>query len=234
MRESFQNSLHNQRQELLLGLAKSLGGERLMLSLARIFYRLHVEEDASIPAGGGCLVAFNHVSDIADGLVYLVIHRRRPDVCLFTWRLSSYEISGLLEALGLSESGKRLLFTDKRRILSVNELLRARQILLDGGCVAIAPEGEDTWDGRLQSPLAQGAAWLALHTAVPIIPIISKGGYDVQPLWQREKIRMTGRICIRVGEPLVLCEQPLERVTEAQLQTSSQHLWQVLAELLVG
>jgi 1-acyl-sn-glycerol-3-phosphate acyltransferase len=84
----------------------------------------------------------------------------------------------------------------------------------------------------LQSPLAPGAAWLALHTAVPIIPIVSRGGYDVQPLWQREKIRLTGRIRIRVGQPLVLCEQRLERVNDAQLQAASQRLWQVLSELL--
>jgi 1-acyl-sn-glycerol-3-phosphate acyltransferase len=107
-------------------------------------------------------------------------------------------------------------------------------VLLDGGCVAIAPEGETTWDGRLQSPLAPGAAWLALHTAVPIIPIISRGGYDVQPLWQREKIHLTGRIRVRIGQPLVLCEQPLERVHEVQLQSASQRLWQVLADLIVG
>jgi 1-acyl-sn-glycerol-3-phosphate acyltransferase len=238
MHEPLQKSIHKQYQKkyqaLLIGLVKRLGGARLRLGLgwARIFYRLQIEEDASIPVKGGCLVAFNHVSDIADTMVYLVIHHRRPDVYLFSWSLNIGIISGLLEALGLPESGEHLLVADMRRTLNVNELLRARQVLLDGGCVAIAPEGETTWDGRLQSPLAPGAAWLALHTAVPIIPIISRGGYDVQPLWQREKIHLTGRIRIRIGQPLVLCEQPLERVSDAQLQTASQRLWQVLAELL--
>jgi 1-acyl-sn-glycerol-3-phosphate acyltransferase len=234
MYELFQKGFYKQHQALLLSLAKRLGGERLAWNLARTFYRLQVKGDGSIPARGGCLVAFNHVSDYADGLVYLVIHRRRPDVYLFTWSLARENFSGLLEALGLPGSGERLLTTDMRRSLSVNELLRARQVLLDGGCVAIAPEGETTWDGRLQSPLAPGAAWLALHTAVPIIPIISRGGYDVQPLWQREKIRLTGKIRIRAGRPLVLCEQPLERVGDAQLQAASQRLWQVLTELLTG
>ena len=167
-------------------------------------------------------------------MVYLVIHHHRPDVYLFSWSLNIGIISGLLEALGLPGSSEHLLVADMRRTLNVNELLRARQVLLDGGCVAIAPEGETTWDGRLQSPLAPGAAWLALHTAVPIIPIVSRGGYDVQPLWQREKIHLTGRIRIRIGQPLVLCEQPLERVSDAQLQAASQRLWQVLAELLTG
>jgi 1-acyl-sn-glycerol-3-phosphate acyltransferase len=225
-------SIHNQSRALLLGLAKLLGGERLLLNLARIFYQLQVEEDALIPASGGCLVAFNHVSEITEALVYLVIHRRRPDVFLFSASHTGEIISGLAEALGLAEVSEHLLFTDKRRTPSVNGLLRARQMLLDGGCVAIAPEGDLTWDGRLQSPLAPGAAWLAMHTAVPIIPIVSTGGYDVQPVWQREKIRLTGKICIRAGQPLVLCEHPLERVTEVQLETASQRLWQALADLL--
>jgi 1-acyl-sn-glycerol-3-phosphate acyltransferase len=234
LQQSIYKPYQKKYQTVLLSLFKRLGDGRLRLGLdwARIFYRLHIDDNVSIPAKGGYLVAFNHVSDIADALVYLVIRKRRPDVHLFSWSLTSGIISDLMETFGVPKSAEHLLFVDKRFMLSVNELLRARQVLLDGGCVAIAPEGETTWDGRLQSPLAPGAAWLALHTAVPIIPIVSKGGYDVQPLWQKEKIRLTGRIRIRGGKPLVLCEQPLVRVSNDQLQSASQRLWQALADLL--
>ena len=235
MNEPYQKSIHKRYQGLFQSLAKVLGrDERLRLGLARLFYRLQVEGGASIPARGGCLVAFNHVSDIADTITFLVILHYRPDVTLFAWSLNQDIISSLLGAIGLTGSGKRMLITDMRQTQNVSELLRAREVLLNGGCVAIAPEGETSWDGRLQSPLAPGAAWLALHTATPIIPIVSKGGYDVQPLWRREKLRLTGRIRIRVGQPLVLCEQPLERVSESQLQAASLRLWQALAELLTG
>jgi 1-acyl-sn-glycerol-3-phosphate acyltransferase len=237
MHESIQTGIHKQYQKkyqaLLLRLLKRLGDARLRLGLgwARIFYRLRIEDNGPIPDKGGCLIAFNHVSDIADTMVYLVINHYRPDVHLFSWNINIDIISGLLGALGMLESSEHLLVADLRRTLNVNELLQARQVLLDGGCVAIAPEGETTWDGRLQYPLYPGAAWLALHTAVPIIPVVSRGGYDVQPLWQREKIHLSGRIHIRIGQPLVFCEQPLGRVSEAQLQTANQRLWQVLAEL---
>ncbi len=238
MYETIQKSIHKQYQKsyqpLLFSLFNKLGRARLRLGLgwARIFYKLKIEEEAPIPVKGGCLVAFNHISDTADTIVYLLIQHHRPDVYLFSWSLNIGIISGLQEALGISGSSDRLLVADMRGTPNVDELLRARQVLLDGGCVAIAPEGETSWDGRLQSPLAPGAAWLALHTAVPIIPIVSRGGYDVQPLWQREKIRLTGRIRIRIGQPLVLCEQRMERVKDAQLQAASQRLWQVLSELL--
>ena len=232
MNEPLQKSIHKHYQVWLSGLASKLGGERLRLGLARILFKLQIEEDLSIPAKGGCLVAFNHVSDAADTIVYLVIQHYRPDVFLFVWNLNRDIISSFLRTTGLARSAERLILTDMRLTQNANELLRARQVLLDGGCVAIAPEGETTWDGRLQSPLAPGAAWLGLHTAVPIIPIISRGGYDVQPLWWREKIRLTGRIQIRAGQPLVLCDHPLEKVTEFQLQAASQRLWQVLSELI--
>ena len=233
MHDPLQKSIHKRYQGLFRGVAKVLGrDERLRLGLARLFYQLQVVGGVSIPARGGCLVAFNHVSDIADTMTYLVIQHYRPDVTLFAWSLNQEIISGLLEVINLPGSGERLFVTDKRQTQNVNELLRARQALIQGGCVAIAPEGETTWDGRLQSPLAPGAAWLALHTAVPIVPMVSKGGYDVQPLWRREKPQLTGRIRIRVGQPLVFCEQPQERASEAQRQTASQHLWQALADLL--
>jgi 1-acyl-sn-glycerol-3-phosphate acyltransferase len=233
MYEPLQKSIHKHYKLLLSGLARKLASEKLRLFLARTFYKLQIEGDSWIPAKGGCLVAFNHVSDTADAIVYSVIQHYRPDVFLFAWELNRDLISGLLRTIGISVSGERLITTNMRRPENVNGVLRARQVLLNGGCVAIAPEGENTWDGRLQSPLAPGTAWLALHTAVPIIPIISKGGYDVQPLWHREKIRLTGRIRIRVGPPLKLCEKPLERVSDEQVQTASQSIWQVLSDLIM-
>lgn len=232
MLDSFKQRIHYSRKIALLRLARLLGGERLLLALARVFYRLKVEGESTIPKSGGCLAAFNHVSTMADGLVYLVVHRRRPDAYLFTQGLVSGVIVGLLDAIGISQPVERVLPTDNRPQLSVDYLLRARQILLDGGCVVIAPEGELTWDGRLQSPLAPGTAWLALRTGAPIIPIISRGGYDVQPVWQMDKTRLTGRIRIRAGQPLVLCEQPLERVNEAALRDANQQLWEAMAGLL--
>ena len=220
------------RKVYLLNLARRLGGAPLLLWLARCCYRLKVEGIENIPTNGACLLAFNHVSNIADALVYLVLRMQRPDLYLFTWRLVQDEISGLIEAAGLNTAGPQLLFTHKRKGLSVAELLRARQILLQGGAVALAPEGEPTWDGRLQYPLAPGAAWMALRTACPVIPVVSIGGYDIQPLWQTEKIRLTGRILIRIGQPFNLCEEPLESVSPEEIDLASNQIWRALADIL--
>jgi 1-acyl-sn-glycerol-3-phosphate acyltransferase len=232
MNEPLQKSLHKQYSPLFSSPAKWLGGERLRLLLARVFYRLKVEGKVSIPPKGGCLVAFNHVSDIADTMVYLVIQHYRPDVYLFAWDLNREVVAGLMNTYEPSGAAERLLLTGLRPAQNTGELLRARQLLLEGGCVAIAPEGETSWDGRLQSPLAPGAAWLALQTASPIIPVVSRGGYDVQPLWRREKIHLTGRISVHLGASIQLCQAPLAHVKEAQLQEAGQSLYQAMADLL--
>lgn len=222
------------RRAWLLRLARRVGGEALLFWLARRCYHLSIEGAERIPRQGACLLPFNHVSNIADALVYLVIRTHRPDVHLFTWRLVGSEIAGLLEAFWPSGNPAQLLFAHKRPAASLGELLHARQVLLSAGALALAPEGELTWDGRLQYPLAPGTAWLALHTAVPLVPVVSVGGYDIQPVWQMEKVRLTGRIKIRVGQPFQLCDHPLAQVTDELLQAGTQRIWDELAGLLLS
>jgi 1-acyl-sn-glycerol-3-phosphate acyltransferase len=222
-----------QRRARLLSLARYLGGPPLLLRLAGWFYRLQVEGIERLPAQGAVIFVFNHISPVADGLAYLVVQRCRPQVQLFDLYLVKDEISGLFGALGVTEFGVQQLFVSQRQGLSAEGLLRARQCLLQGGAVAIFPEGEMSWDGRLQSPLKRGAAWLALHTASPIVPIISRGGYDIQPLWDIERIRLTGRMSIHIGQPLHFNDAPLESISDEALQAANERLWQAMATLAV-
>ncbi|HNT26420.1 MAG TPA: hypothetical protein PKM21_18785, partial [Anaerolineales bacterium] len=97
MLEGFKQRIHYARKLWLLQLARRLGGPRFVLALARLFYRLRIDGEANIPAQGGCLVAFNHVSTIADALLFLVVQRRRPDANLFVQGLTGEVIAGLLE-----------------------------------------------------------------------------------------------------------------------------------------
>ena len=223
--------LRYQHKVRLLGLARHLGGPRLLLRLAGWFYRLRVEGKEHLPAHGTAIFVFNHISPVADGLAYLVVQRQCPQVHLFNMYPLKDEISGLFSSLGVAEYGVHQLFASKRQGLSAEGLLRARQILLQGGAVGIFPEGEYSWDGRIQYPLARGAAWLALHTASPVIPVISRGGYDIQPLWEIEKIRLTGRMSIRIGQPFQLCPAPLESISDQALQAANERLWQTMAAL---
>jgi 1-acyl-sn-glycerol-3-phosphate acyltransferase len=216
-----------------LRLGKRLGGERLLFLAGRLLYRLRIEGAAHIPAEGPCLLPFNHVSQPADLLVNALIRRRRPDACVFGWQGLRGEnpLAHFLAALGEPVPGDRLLRAYKLRALSAGELLRAYRLVGDGAALSIAAEGEITWDGRLQQPLAPGTAWLAVRSGAPVVPVVSIGGYDLQPRWQMDRIRLKGRLTIRVGQPFTLCDVPLPRPSDEALQTANERLWQAMAVL---
>jgi 1-acyl-sn-glycerol-3-phosphate acyltransferase len=217
-----------------LRLGKRLGGERLLFLVGRVLYRLRIEGAAHIPTEGPCLLPFNHVSQPADLLVNALIRRRRPDACVFGWQGLRGEnpLIHFLSALGEPDPGDWLLRAYKLRALSAGELLRAYRLVQGGAALSIAAEGEITWDGRLQHPLAPGTAWLALRSGASVVPVVSSGGYDLQPRWQMERVRLHGRLTIRVGRPLTLCDAPLTHPSDEALQAANERLWQAMAALL--
>jgi 1-acyl-sn-glycerol-3-phosphate acyltransferase len=219
-----------------LRLGRRLGGERLLLLAGRLLAHLQIEGEEHLPTSGACLFAFNHVSQPADLLVNALIRRHRPDVHAFGLQglRGQNPLALFLESLGEEHVERQLLRAYKAQGLSAGELLRAYRILLAGGAITIAPEGEITWDGRLQHPLAPGTVWLALRCGAPVTPVVSSGGYDMQPRWQLDRMRLTGRLTIRVGPPLTLANTPLTRVTDEALAEANQRLWEAMAALRTG
>ena len=99
-------------------------------------------------------------------------------------------------------------------------MLDGYRVLLNNGIVIHNPQGDATWDGR---PAAFGriAAWLALRTAAPIVPILcSIGCYEIWPRWQRLPSRK-GRFKVAVDEPLRLTDKPLQRVTDQDMEEAN-------------
>ncbi len=83
---------------------------------------------------------------------------------------------------------------------SVRTVLR---LLDEGACVCIYPEGERSWDGRLQ-PFRQGTLRVALaaaHRGHSVMPVGIQGMFDVLPRWGRP-LRRTEPVQVRFGAPL--------------------------------
>ena len=210
------------------------GGDRAHFALGRVLYRLSIEGEEHIPRDGPCLFSTNHVALAADAFVYLTIRRHRPGAYFFGWQTLRGEnpLVTFLRRFGEEDFETRMLQAYKAHGLSAVELLRAFQIVENGGAVALAAEGEITWDGGLQHPLAPGTAWLALRTGAPVVPIVSIGGYDVQPRWRLDKVRLSGRISIRVGQPYHLCEEPLSHVPDDVLDAANHRVWKAMDALI--
>ena len=106
-------------------------------------------------------------------------------------------------------------------------LLDGIKALKAGGQVTLNAEGDGTWDGR---PLVPGKAlaWLALHTAAPIVPALASiGAYDIGPPW-RLVPRLTGRMTLNIGKPFKLVSEPMGVVTPEDIKAANERIFDEL------
>jgi 1-acyl-sn-glycerol-3-phosphate acyltransferase len=180
-------------------------GDRVMAPLARLllrvfFRRIDVEGADRLPAGPVLLVA-NHVNGLVDGLVLMAVLPRYPR---FLGKTTLYRILPLAPFLHLAGVVPVHRTTDAGnaagRAVERNDAAfrTCRELLADGGMVAVFPEGISHDEARVQ-PLRTGAARIALGAAfddgVSGIETIAVGlVYD-------DKARFRSRALVRVGEP---------------------------------
>jgi 1-acyl-sn-glycerol-3-phosphate acyltransferase len=82
---------------------------------------------------------------------------------------------------------------------TVSSLGAGVRALRAGMPLFVFPEGSRTPDGRMQ-PFLAGAAFLAIRSQVPIVPIALSGVYDLLPMHTRHFY--PGEITMNVGEPI--------------------------------
>ena len=64
------------------------------------------------------------------------------------------------------------------------------------------------------------------------MPVVSVGGYDVQPRWQLDSMRPSGRITVRAGLPLRVGDAPIKRFTPEALDAANERISTAMAALL--
>jgi 1-acyl-sn-glycerol-3-phosphate acyltransferase len=87
-----------------------------------------------------------------------------------------------------------------RGTLDLEAFRACLDVLKKGNILAIAPEGTRSYDGRLQSA-QPGTALIALHAAVPILPVAHWGG---EAFSSNLKILKRTDFHFRVGKPFYL------------------------------
>lgn len=77
---------------------------------------------------------------------------------------------------------------------------RAAELVRDGVCVYLAPEGTRSRDGRI-NPLKKGGFHLAKATGVPLVPVAIRGTIDILPRGAR--VARTGKtVHVHIGDPI--------------------------------
>jgi len=207
---------------------------RLLGFIFKLLYGFRVEGAENVPREGPYIVVYNEFSllcSMCEAVASSTLLKEpflQCKVLTFVgeelWALPyfSFAFTKMIPAFPLRAHGAGLYALS---------LLDGLEHLRQGGVVIINPEGDMSRDGR-PVPIRGGAAWLGLHSAAPLVPIIvSASAYDVWPPWQmRPSLR--GQIVQLVGKPFKLSETPLEAITDedlaranARIRTEIDRLW---------
>lgn len=166
----------------------------------RFLYRARVEGEENIPATGGVILASNHL-DAGDTVVLpAMIHRPvtfPAKAELFAGNRGPFSklVAWFLKAVGqvpLDRSGGRA---------SLDGLAPVLNVLAEGGCVGIYPEGTRSPDGRLYKGKT-GVARMALAARVPIVPVAMKNSR----LTRKAGLPWIDHPVVVIGEPLEFVE----------------------------
>lgn len=166
---------------------------------------------------GPAIYCFNHLS-WADPFALMAVLPFRPRLFFFGPKEEDMHVGGrnrIMTWTGTTipyRPGKDDLLSATRRVSAV---------LAAGGVVAVAGEGRIHASESELWPLNEGAAYFALRSSVPIVPIAING-----TSW----LHFGGRVTVRVGEPMLVDGRPTRQAVGALTGRT----WEALYELVRG
>lgn len=174
------------------------GVRTVVRPFVKLFWKPRVTGLENIPREGGFIIASNHLANIDSFILPVALPRQIRFVAKDTlWTQRS--VRGLV--LRWFFDAVEAVPVDRDALSSGKGALQAGlEILREGSGFAIYPEGARSRDGLLH-PGKQGAAWLAVESGCPVIPVGLKG---TQHLLTGKDLRERGTVSIRVGTPIDL------------------------------
>ena len=175
------------------------GARNVSRPLVRLLWNPRVSGLENIPRDGGFVVASNHLANIDSFMLPVVLPRQIRFVAkdtLWTQKgVLGWILRWFFDAVEAVPVNRDALSSGK------GALQAGLTILREGDGFAIYPEGTRSKDGLLH-PGKQGAAWLALESGCPVIPVGLKG---TQHMFSR-LLPHRGAITVRVGTPIAVDE----------------------------
>jgi 1-acyl-sn-glycerol-3-phosphate acyltransferase len=197
---------------------------QLLLGCLRAFFKLsvrcRVNGQANIPAGGPLLLVFNHLAHLDGPLVLASMPFEVEGIGLSD--LYRVPITGqLLRLYGI--------IPVHRDAFDRKVLRRSLRVLAEGKVLALAPEARQSPTYSLEHG-RRGAAYLALRTGTPLLPIGITGTETIYCAWQQLK---RPRLTVNIGAPFRL-QGPLAHGSErrAQLDAGREQIMRRIAALL--
>lgn len=154
-----------------------------------------------IPATGGCIVVFNHISHV-DPLLsahFVYDHGRLPRYLAKSGLFKNKYLGGFLSSAGQIPV-ERL---SRNAIGAYDAAVRA---IAEGECIVIYPEGTLTRDPDLWPMKGKtGAARIALATGCPVIPVGQWGAHEILPPYTKKPLLVPRKnVVMKAGDPVRL------------------------------
>jgi len=191
--------------------------------------RPHWVDGEKIPAEGGCLVVFNHISEV-DPLIAAHImydHGRLPRYLAKANLFKSKLLGFFLRAAGQIPV-ERLSKNAAGAFDAAVAAVRA------GELVVVYPEGTITRDPELWPMVGKsGAARIALETRCPVVPIGQWGAQEVlAPYARKPDLFPRKTIEMKVGDPVDLSDLYAQERTTAVVNQATDRIMAVLTDLV--
>jgi 1-acyl-sn-glycerol-3-phosphate acyltransferase len=188
--------------------------------IIRTLWRVQVHGAELVPRSGGVILAANHIG-ILDGPLLVAISRR---LC---YAMAKHELFTGVSGAIFAHVGQ---IAVNRRIVDKRAISRSIQVLRQGKILAVFPEGVR---GAGEMTFAKGgAAYLALVTGAPIVPVAILG--------TREAGQTTGQmphrrapIHVVYGEPIRIPHSPWPR-RKAVVAELTEQLRRQLADHIIA
>jgi 1-acyl-sn-glycerol-3-phosphate acyltransferase len=182
--------------------------------LVRAYLRVRLEDGGRLPHGPA-IYCFNHMS-WADPFVLMAVLPFRPRLWFFGPKEEDMRVGGRNRVMHWT--GTAIPYKPAK-----NDLLEATRrvaaVIATESVVAIAGEGRIHVRETELLPLSEGAAYFALRSGVPLVPVAING---------TSRLGFGGRIRVRVGEPI----ESVGRPTRETVSTMTAAAWSALHELV--
>jgi 1-acyl-sn-glycerol-3-phosphate acyltransferase len=199
-------------------------GAAIAGGLGRLLFGARVDGVEHVPRSGPFIIVSNHCSNIDPPLIGWATGYQVRRIVHFMAKIEmrGWPIIGWLATQSAVYFVRRGEGDRAAQRFSLDALAAGRPI-------GIFPEGTRARDGHLK-PGKSGAAFLAMRSGAPLLPVGIAGTHRIFP--GRSRWPHATKIRIRIGEPFTLPHQPDGRLDRDELATSTDRIMREIARLL--
>ena len=161
-----------------------------------IFGGIRFEGREHVPLTGGVMITPNHISDCDPTAIGVAL----PRATYFMAKEELFEMKYIGTLIRWLHG-----FPVKRYSADLTALRYAEELLEQGECVVIFPEGKLSETGQLQ-PILPGALLIAERAKVPIVPTIIIGTDVVMPYGETKPRWLRHKMTVRFGPAVTVAE----------------------------